>query len=306
MSADSDIGDRLNAGVADLHMHTTASDGTCSVAERIGQARDRGLAAIAVTDHDRIAPSITAPVERRDDVALIAGVEVRADLFETKIELLGYFVDPDAAALDGVLSRARRYRRERNRDLVARLADETGLDLDYDRLASDADGSLGRPHLAGELVDAGVVDSVGEAFTEHLAEEGSCFVPMERVPYAAVLEAIHAAGGVASLAHPGRVRTDRISEMVAELAGAGLDGLEVRYSYGDRGPAYADVGVPEAAALADEHDLLVTGGSDCHGPGSGKFRIGEVRVAAADLRALARRAGSAEFVDRVVPAGGDP
>jgi predicted metal-dependent phosphoesterase TrpH len=115
---------------------------------------------------------------------------------------------------------------------------------------------------------------------------------MERVGHERVVAAVHAAGGVASLAHPGRIRSERVPEMVERLVDAGLDAVEVRYPYGESGPgAYADIGVEEAAALAEEYGLLATGGSDCHGPGSGKFRIGEVRLPAADYEALRGAAG---------------
>lgn len=278
---------RLEDGVADLHTHTTASDGTSTVEERVEQARERGLEAIAVTDHDRIAEEFEGRVERRGDVELVTGVEVRADCLDTKVEVLGYFVDPSSPELEAVLSTARRYRRERNREMVGRLAVATGLDLDYETLAASVDGGLGRPHLADRLVEAGVVDSIGEAFDEYLGTDGEVYVPMERVGHERVLEAVHEAGGVASLAHPGRIRSKRVPEIIERLVDAGLDGIEVRYPYDDSGPdAYADVGVEAAAELAAEHDLLETGGSDCHGPGSGKFRIGEVRLPAEDYGAL--------------------
>lgn len=285
---------RLDEGVADLHLHTTASDGTSTVDERLDQATDRGLDAIAITDHDRIPDELEDRVERRDDVELVTGVEVRADCLDTKVEVLGYFVDPSSRELAEVLSTARQYRRERNREMVERLAGETGLDLDYDALAASVDGGLGRPHLAERLVEAGVVDGIGPAFDEYLGSDGRAYVPMERVDHERVIAAIGAADGVASLAHPGRIRSDEVPAMVDRLVDAGLDGIEVRYPYGESGPdAYADVGVEAASRLAAEYDLLETGGSDCHGPGSGKFRIGDVRVTAGDHDALRAAAGLA-------------
>lgn len=96
-----------------------------------------------------------------------------------------------------------------------------------------ANSILGRPHIAGVLVDEGVVDSVGEGFNEYLGTNGAAFVPMERVPAAEVVEAIRAAGGVVSLAYPGRIRTDSIESIVSTLVEAGLDAIEVPYPYGD-------------------------------------------------------------------------
>jgi predicted metal-dependent phosphoesterase TrpH len=108
-------------GVADLHIHTVASDGTCSVDERIDQARQRDIDAIAITDHD----SVSADIQDRNTVAdgleLIAGVEVRADVLDTKVELLGYFIDPDDERLTSILEEVRTYRRERNCQTTDRL-----------------------------------------------------------------------------------------------------------------------------------------------------------------------------------------
>lgn len=277
----------LREGVADLHMHTTASDGTCTVGERVDQAVERDLDAIAVTDHDAISGDLRSRATVRSGVEVIAGVEVRGDVSGTKVEVLGYYVDPNDGGLRTVLARARKYRRERNREMVSNLAETTGLDLDYEELSGAVEGMLGRPHLAGTLVDAGVVDSIGAAFDEYLGPGSSAYVPMDRVPVDEVIDAIRGAGGVASLAHPGRIRSTDVPAIVADLVDAGLDGVEVKYPYDDApSEGYADVDVEGAAALADEHGLLRTGGSDCHGPGSGKFRIGEVRLDEAKLDAI--------------------
>ena len=277
----------LADGVADLHMHTVASDGTSTVAERVEQARERDLPVIAITDHDCIADTLTGRVTHHDDVTVITGVEVRADLDGEKVELLGYFADPTDATLQEVLAQAREYRVQRNRKLAARLSEVTGHAVDHDDLSAAVAGMLGRPHFARHLVDVGVVDSVGEAFEAYLGSDGTAYIPMERVPHERVIEALHDAGGVVSLAHPGRMDGLDVPAAVARLAEAGLDALEVRYPYGSD-PA---ITVDEAAALADEHSLLHTGGSDCHGPGSEKFRIGEVRLPRSDLQALADAAG---------------
>jgi predicted metal-dependent phosphoesterase TrpH len=255
--------------VADFHVHTTGSDGTDSLSTRIEQARKRGLDAIAITDHDRVIDELGAGSTGYDDIEVVTGVEVRADLFETKIELLGYFVDPMNSTLTSVLEQARQYRRERNRKLVTQLNEATDIELNYEALAGEVRGGLGRPHIAGVLVEEGYVDSISDAFTEYLAESGDCFVPMERVSYKRVLDAIHAAGGTASLAHPGRIRSDRVPEMVATAADYGLDAIETWYPYGDE-TAFE---VADAHRLAGQYDLLRTGGSDCHGRDSGKFRI---------------------------------
>lgn len=281
----------ISVGVADLHMHTTASDGTCAVDSRIQQARKQDLEAIGITDHDCIAEPISNRVTQYDDLEVIAGVEVRADARDAKIELLGYFVDPIDTQLTDILEQVREYRRNRNRRIVHRLHEVTPLDRPYENIRADADGILGRPHIADILIEEGIVDSIGAAFDEYLANNEEAFVPIERVPASEVIEAIQGAGGVVSLAHPGRIRAKSIKSIVDELVGAGLDGIEVQYPY-DTAPTegYADVSVEDAAALAEEHGLIKTGGSDCHGPDSGKSRLGEVRVPELQLNALRERA----------------
>lgn len=272
---------QLDKGTADLHMHTTVSDGTIDIERRVELASDRGIGSIAITDHDIIADTLDAPTEKFGGIEVITGVEVRAEILDTKIEILGYFVDPSDDGLQAMLGKAREFRRERNRTLVSNLAEATGLALSYDDLSDSVQGNLGRPHMADVLVQRSVVDTVSEAFDQYLGETGEAFVPMQRLPAAEVLARIHDAGGTTSLAHPGRIRTDTetVEQMVEQLDGLGLDGIEVRYPYGSvKNPDYASIGVEEAAEVANRFDLIPTGGSDCHGPDSGKFRMGEVRI----------------------------
>lgn len=274
-------------GIADLHMHTVASDGTCSVAERSQQARECGLDAIAITDHDSVSAEISNRQTVNNGIKLIAGVEVRADVQGTKIELLGYYIDPDDERLDSMLTEIRDYRRDRNQRILSRLRETTSFDRPYKDIREEADGILGRPHIARILVEEGIVNSIDSAFDEYLANNKTAFIPMKRVPAHEVIDAIKHAGGVVSLAHPGRVRTESIGDIIDELVEVGLDGIEVQYPY-DEAPTegYAGVSVEDAAALAEKHGLLQTGGSDCHGPDSGKFRIGEVRVSGEQIKSL--------------------
>jgi predicted metal-dependent phosphoesterase TrpH len=274
-------------GIADLHMHTVASDGTCSVAERSQQARECGLDAIAITDHDSVSAEISNRQTVNNGIKLIAGVEVRADVQGTKIELLGYYIDPDDERLDSMLTEIRDYRRDRNQRILSRLRETTSFDRPYEDIREEADGILGRPHIARILVEEGIVNSIDSAFDEYLANNKTAFIPMKRVPAHEVIDAIKHAGGVVSLAHPGRVRTESIGDIIDELVEVGLDGIEVQYPY-DEAPTegYAGVSVEDAAALAEKHGLLQTGGSDCHGPDSGKFRIGEVRVSGEEIKSL--------------------
>lgn len=123
-------------GVADLHTHTTASDGTSTVGERITQARECGLEAVAVTDHDRIPDELDERSRTLEGVELITGVEVKAEIRDTKVEILGYYVDPGAEELNDLLERVRRYREERNRKVTERFVDVTGIETSYEEMLS--------------------------------------------------------------------------------------------------------------------------------------------------------------------------
>jgi predicted metal-dependent phosphoesterase TrpH len=282
-----------DTGVSDLHMHTTASDGTCTVEDRIKQAQELGLRSIAITDHDTIADEIDQRVTDHGRLELISGVEVRADVSETKVELLGYYVDPTYPALTNLLEEVRSYRRNRNSRIISRLRDVSSFDRAYEDIRADVDGIVGRPHIAEMLIKDGIVDSIGAAFDEYLAVDGAAFVPMERVSAERVIETIHGAGGVVSLAHPGRIRTDEIAAIIEALVESGVDGIEVPYPYDDAPSAgYADFDSEDAAAVAERFGLLQTGGSDCHGPDSGKYRIGDVRLSQSHLELLREQAAT--------------
>jgi len=281
----------VSRGVADLHMHTTASDGTSTVPERTEQASERDLESIAITDHDVIPDELDDRVSRAKGVELISGVEVRADIDGTKVEILGYYVDPTNETLESLLKRVRGYRTERNREMISKVREVTNLEVDYEEVRDEADGLVGRPHIAELLVESGVVEDIGSAFKEYLGNKGSAFVPIGRVPAREVIDAIHEAGGVASLAHPGRIRTDDVEGILQHLAETGIDGVEVAYPYDDApDEGYADVDVADADEFAELFGLLRTGGSDCHGPESGKFRIGEVLVSSEWLESIRSRA----------------
>jgi predicted metal-dependent phosphoesterase TrpH len=268
-------------------MHTTASDGKSGVDDRIEQAHRQDLDAIAITDHDCISEDLSEPTQRYDGLEVITGVEIKADIFETKVEILGYYVDANSDKLTELLEEVRGYREERNKRMTQNFIDETGIDTSYEDLKSSIDGQLGRPHFARLLVKEGVVDSVSEAFDKYLADSGPIYVPTERASTERVIGAIRGAGGVASLAHPGRIDTNRVPEMIDEMSEEGLSGIEVWYPYGELSQERASgFGVEDASRLAEEHGLVRTGGSDCHGEGSDKFRIGDVRVPRDSLESL--------------------
>jgi predicted metal-dependent phosphoesterase TrpH len=278
--------DEKSDKVADLHLHTTASDGTDTVEERIRQAKDRGLDAIAITDHDSIPEELKQPARFEEGLELIAGTELKAEIEGVKIEILGYYVDPTNTSLQKDLEELQGYRRRRNEKMTERFVDETGVDVTYETLRQESQGQVGRPEFARLLVREGKAETVSEAFDEYLGEDGDVYLPIKKKRYTEVIDAIHEAGGVASLAHPGRIDSEEVPRYVAEMAEYGLDGIEVWYTYNGRKGVTSGVGVEEASNLAEEHGLLRTGGSDCHGSESEKFYIGDTGVPAGELSGL--------------------
>ncbi len=243
---------------ADLHTHTTYSDGRLRPEALVEKARRRGLAALAVTDHDTVAgveEAMAAGVRHGIDV--VPGVELSVTVDAREIHLLGYGFDPANAALRAHLRAFAQARRERAARTVERLH-ELGISLSFDAVLAQATGSeaLGRPHVARALVEAGHVPSMSVAFERYLKDGGPAFVAKPRVPVEEALALLHGAGGIGVLAHPGHHTND---VLLRRLVRAGLDGLEVYH------PMHDASLVRFYQRCARAFDLVETGGSDYHG-----------------------------------------
>jgi len=263
--------------VIDLHLHTTVSDGRLTPGELVERARAAGVTVLAVTDHDTTA----SYPEVRDragahGLEAVPGIEITAVDEGRDVHVLGYFLDPDEPKLLAFLARQRRTRIDRVHRIAARLA-ELGVPIDVDALLAEAarqpGRSVGRPQVARALQLAGHVSSMQEAFDRFLAGDGPAFVSRPGSPPEDVVALIHGAGGLASLAHPGRTRIDH---RLGDLARAGLDAIEVHHSDHDASA------VERYARTAGELGLLMTGGSDFHGdptrgiePGAAVLPAGE-------------------------------
>ena len=263
------------AGRADLHLHTTFSDGLYTPAQVVDLARRSGLTAIAITDHDTLGGVPAARAAAPPSLEVIAGVEITAEYREHELHLLAYFVRLDCPALTDALARIRRQRLERFHEMVRRLR-ACGVELDADDLASvHGPEALGRRHLAELLVRAGKVGSVREAFSRYLKDGGRAEAPKVRLPVAEALALVRAAGGVSAWAHPSG---DCTLESLAELRAWGLNAVEVEYPEMKRGRTLTLRRWTHALGLA------VTGGSDCHGPG--KRAVGCSTISDEELRRL--------------------
>lgn len=245
--------------MADLHTHTKASDGTCEPAENVRLAKEAGLAVLAITDHDTVA-GIPEAMEaaRALGVEIIPGVEVSSVGKGQDIHVLGYFVPYEDPAFEERLFRLRETRHERNQLLIARLQ-ELGIDISLEKVyrrKQGTDKNIGRPHIAEELMELGVVSTIAEAFDKYLGKGGAAYVNPPRITPQEAITLIKEAGGVAVLAHPGLYDDD---ELVQELIVFGLDGIEVNHPDND------EVQKMRYSKWAAQYGLVVTGGSDFHG-----------------------------------------
>jgi predicted metal-dependent phosphoesterase TrpH len=267
-----------SAGRADLHVHTTYSDGSYTPGEVVDLARRAGLAALAVTDHDTLdgIPAAQAAAEG-SALEIVPGVEISAEYQGRELHLLAYFVDAGNGPLQAALARLREHRALRYHDMVDRLRGCGVVLSDEEVRAQAATGSLGRRHLASLLVQTRRVGSIREAFQRYLGDQGRATVPKVRLPVAEAIALVRGAGGVAAWAHPGAICT---WETLMELRVLGLGAVEVEY------PACRPSRRRELRALAGALGLAVTGGSDCHGPGDDRRDVGMCGVSDADLTAL--------------------
>lgn len=253
----------MSSNNIDLHTHTTQSDGSASPAELIARASSKRARAIAITDHDTVAALDEArDAADRYGIEFISGIEISAEYSPGTMHILGYCLDERSVALNEQLGKLREAREKRNPEIAKRLQ-ALGLDIGYDEVSAAAGNEVvGRPHFARLMVERGYATSIQDAFDRFLKKGAAAYVEKARLSPRASVNLIRDAGGVAVLAHPYQLRLssyEAVDELVAELSGFGLDGIEAIYSRHspDQRVAYAEI--------AARHGLLVTGGSDYHG-----------------------------------------
>ena len=246
----------------DLHCHSTASDGTDTPAELVRNAAAAGLDVVALTDHDTTRGYAEAVAALPEGLTLVTGAELSCRIDGVSMHMLAYLFDPEEPALLAERELVRDDRVPRARAMVARLQ-ALGVDVTWEQVARIAgDGSVGRPHVAAALVEAGVVASVGDAFTQQwLADGGRAHVSKHETDPFEAIRLVKAAGGVTVFAHPAASKRGLTvpDSAIAEMAAAGLDGIEVDHMDHD-----ADTRT-RLRGLARELGLLVTGSSDYHG-----------------------------------------
>jgi predicted metal-dependent phosphoesterase TrpH len=255
---------------ADLHLHTQFSDGTFTPEELVLYAQKNGLSCIALTDHDTVegcarAAAACAAVK----MEFITGSELTAEHADTEVHILGYFLDPANQTLLARLSQFQTVRQQRIHEMVAAL-NKLGIPLKVEAVFALANcKSPGRPHVARALVKEKLIGSLDEAFERFLKKGRPAWVPKTKMSALESVELIHQASGLAVMAHPGLNRTD---EIIPELVDAGLDGIECFHT------KHSTVMSERYLEIAEKYNLIVTGGSDCHGFSKNKPLIGTVKL----------------------------
>jgi predicted metal-dependent phosphoesterase TrpH len=248
---------------ADLHLHTTASDGRLEPKEIVSLAIRVGLDVIAITDHDTIdgvVPALAA-TSNSDSLRVIPGVEINTDVARGEVHILGYFIDYTDKKLAAILQKLRDSRHDRAQKMIAKLND-LGMKIDWQRVSELAQGgSVGRPHISQALFEKGYVSSEKEAFDKYIGHNGPAYVERYKLLPVEAVKLILEAQGLPVLAHPADI-TD-LDELVLQLKAVGLVGLEVYYGN------YASKTIARLARIAKQYDLISTGGTDYHAFGDG-------------------------------------
>lgn len=255
----------------DLHTHSSASDGSMSPVELIRHARELGIAAIALTDHDTV-DGVKDALEEGDriGVEVIPGIEISVE-FKPEMHILGFFPDRERYLnIKKELDIVKQGREVRNKKIIRRL-NELNVAITEQEVKAVAIGDVvGRPHIARVLVSRGYVKSIDEAFDKYLSKEGLAYFKRFELKPADGLRAIKNAGGIPVIAHPVylRMNYDELDKLILELKTYGLAGLEAYYSENTK----EDTG--RFLRLAIKHDLIVTGGSDFHGTFKSGIELG--------------------------------
>lgn len=276
----------------DLHVHSTASDGTTSPAVVVGQAKDAQLDVMAITDHDTTAGWVpAAEAALAAGIGLVRGAEISATEEGMTVHLLAYLFDPTYEPLVAELAKVREDRVSRARRMVERIGADYAITW-QDVLAHTSDGAtVGRPHIADALVGLGIVPSRDVAFTSVLAGGSPYYVPHYSISGEHAVRLVREAGGVPVIAHPGAsMRGKTLSDAgIARLVGAGVAGLEVYHR--DHSAQERE----RLLALSATHDLIVTGSSDFHGTGK-LNQLGENLTSPAMFERIVEQASGVEVL----------
>jgi hypothetical protein len=257
----------------DLHCHSTASDGTLTPTQVVQLAKDSGLSAMSLTDHDTVAGNAEAQAAAEKlGIDFVTGIEISAEFPRPgTLHVLGYRVDPNNPALKNLTEELLAGRDNRNPRIVAKL-NEMGVAVTMEEWQSEAKGAvLGRPQLAAILMRKGYVSSIKQAFDKYIGQGAPAYFDKERLTPRQAVERIRESGGLPILAHPVQLRLEndaQLERQIKDLIDMGLAGIEVIHSDHDAAT------VEKLIRLADKYKLLKTGGSDFHGSNKNDIRLG--------------------------------
>lgn len=255
--------------LADLHLHTYFSDGTFSAAQLVDEAKKAGLFCIAVTDHDNTQAIEPVKEIAGDSLEVIPGIELTAQINSSEIHILGYFIDPNYPRLQIELEKINILRRERIYKILNKLKD-LGVELDpQDVFKISAKGTVGRLHIAKALLNKGIISNIYEAFSKYIGDKCPAYVSNFSLNPKQAFQLIKDSGGIPVLAHP---YTTNFDELIPSFIKMGLRGLEVYY------PEYPESVINYYLQVAKKYELLVTGGSDCHGTAKPEVTVGKVSI----------------------------
>lgn len=255
---------------ADLHLHTAFSDGTFTPSELISGSLKAGICAVGVVDHDTVS-GIASCIEAgaKDGIEVIPGIELSAEFEGAEVHILGYFIDYHNTALLKRLESLKKCRVERIYKIIEKL-EAAGVSLNPETVFNiSAKGTVGRLHVARALVKEGKVSSVFEAFQKYIGDKGPAYELGFKFSPAEAIKLIRDSGGIPVIAHPYVLKNDGL---ILEFIKYGLMGIEAYY------PEHTQSMTNFYKALAKKHNLLITGGSDCHGSAKPEVKIGSIRI----------------------------
>lgn len=255
---------------ADLHIHTDSSDGTMSPEQVVKEASKFNLRTIAITDHDTVdAIEIAQNVGNKEGINIIPAIELSSNYRSVDIHLLGYFIDIKNGTLLEKLAELRFERVERIKKITKKLR-AMGVKVEHQEVFDvSQEGTPGRMHIADVLCSKGYCSGIRESFQKYLSDNGPAYVPKEALTLKDAIELIISSDGVPVLAHPGVTKRDTLIPKMVEY---GLQGIEVYY------PTHQPEAVRRYVRFAKKYDLVVTGGSDCHGNRKPEIALGSIRI----------------------------